>query len=58
MAPTLLEEVSIDDAAAAEKVMRAGRDRLGRHVTARILIPLADHLGFALRRAHEGLAIE
>ncbi|OJV75533.1 MAG: hypothetical protein BGO37_01535 [Cellulomonas sp. 73-92] len=54
----MVEEISIDAVAAAEEVMRAGRDRLGNHVTARILIPLADHLGFALRRAHEGLAIE
>lgn len=54
----MVEEISIDAVAAAEEVMRAGRDRLGKHVTARILIPLADHLGFALKRAQDGLAIE
>lgn len=54
----MVEEISIDAVAASEEVMRAGRDRLGPHVTARILIPLADHVGFALRRIQEGLAIE
>jgi len=54
----MVEEISIEAVAASEEVMRAGRDRLGPHVTARILIPLADHIGFALRRAGEGMAIE
>lgn len=54
----MVEEISIDAVAASEEVMRAGRDRLGPHVTARVLIPLADHIGFALRRVREGLAVE
>ncbi len=54
----MVEEISIDAVAASEEVMRTGRERLGPHVTARVLIPLADHIGFALRRVHEGLAVE
>ncbi|HEY0215889.1 MAG TPA: PRD domain-containing protein [Cellulomonas sp.] len=54
----MVEEISIDAVAASEEVMRAGRERLGPHVTARVLIPLADHIGFALRRVAEGLAVE
>lgn len=54
----MVEEISIDAVAASEEVMRAGRERLGPHVTARVLIPLADHIGFALRRVREGTAME
>ncbi|HEY0186292.1 MAG TPA: PRD domain-containing protein [Cellulomonas sp.] len=54
----MVEEISIDAVAASEEVMRAGRERLGPHVTARVLIPLADHIGFALRRVREGSAVE
>jgi beta-glucoside operon transcriptional antiterminator len=54
----MVEEISIEAVAAAEEVMRAGRDRLGPHVSARVLIPLADHLGFALRRVAEGKGVE
>ena len=55
---SMVEEISIDAVAASEEVMRAGRDRLGPYVTARVLIPLADHIGFALRRAREGVTFE
>lgn len=54
----MVEEISIDAVAASEEVMRAGRERLGPHVTARVLIPLADHIGFALRRVADGAAME
>ena len=54
----MVEEISIDAVAASEEVMRAGRERLGPHVTARVLLPLADHIGFALRRVREGSATE
>jgi beta-glucoside operon transcriptional antiterminator len=54
----MVEEISIEAVAVSEEVMRAGRDRLGPHVSARVLIPLADHLGFALRRAAEGKGVE
>jgi beta-glucoside operon transcriptional antiterminator len=54
----MVEEISIDAVAASEEVMRAGRERLGQHVTARVLIPLADHIGFALRRVREGMAVD
>ncbi|MEU6539010.1 PRD domain-containing protein [Streptomyces sp. NPDC047000] len=54
----MVEEISIDAVTAAEEVVRLGRERLGRHVTYRVLIPLADHLGVALQRARQGAAIE
>lgn len=54
----MVEEISIDAVAASEEVMRAGRERLGPYVTARVLIPLADHIGFALRRARDGVSFD
>lgn len=54
----MVEEISIDAVAAAEEVMRVGREKLGSYVTARVLIPLADHIGFALRRVQDGAAVE
>ncbi|HEY0189201.1 MAG TPA: PRD domain-containing protein [Cellulomonas sp.] len=53
----MVEEISIEAIAAAEEVMQAGRVALGEHITARIFIPLADHIGFALERAASGMAM-
>lgn len=54
----MVEEISIEAVTAAEEVVRLGRQRLGKHVTYRMLIPLADHLGVALQRVQQGQSIE
>ncbi len=38
--------------------MAVARAALGDHVTRHVLVPLADHISFALRRAAEGISIE
>ena len=54
----MVEEISLDAITVSEEVLRAGQERLGPHVTQRVLIPLADHIGFALRRAGDGATID
>ena len=53
-----VDELAIEDIELTEEIVRAGRFALGPHITSRVLIPLADHIGFALRRAREGASIE
>lgn len=50
----LVEEISIEAVAVAEELVRAGRERLGPYVTYRMLLPLADHVGMAIKRAEKG----
>ncbi len=54
----MVDEIPLEDITVSEEVVRAGREALGPHVTHRVLIPLADHISFALRRARDGAAIE
>lgn len=52
-----LEQIPAEHLAVAEEVVRLGRQELGEHVGNHVVIPLADHLSFALRRAEEGVEI-
>lgn len=54
----MVDEIPLEDITVSEEIVRAGREVLGPHVTHRVLIPLADHISFALRRARDGAAIE
>ncbi|MEI5527370.1 PRD domain-containing protein [Streptomyces brasiliscabiei] len=52
-----LDEIPVDHLAAAEEIVAMGRTELGDHIGGHVVIPLADHLSFALRRAQDGLEI-
>ncbi len=52
---TLLDEIPMADIELTEKIVAMARGRLGAHVTGHVLVPMADHLSFALRRAAEGV---
>lgn len=54
----LVNEIPLADIELTERIVQLGRERLGGHVTEHVLIPLADHISFALRRAREGAQIE
>ncbi|MCV2395740.1 PRD domain-containing protein [Actinotalea sp. M2MS4P-6] len=49
-----VDEIPLADIELTERVVDLARQRLGGHVTENVLIPMADHLSFALRRAAEG----
>lgn len=51
----LVDEIPMADIELTEKVVTMARERLGAHVTEHVLVPMADHLSFALRRALEGV---
>jgi beta-glucoside operon transcriptional antiterminator len=51
-----VDEIPIEDIEVTEEILTAARDALGPHVTDALLVPLADHVSFALRRAREGVA--
>ena len=53
-----VDEISIEDIEVTEEIVRAGQIALGPYITNRMLIPLADHISFALLRAREGASIE
>jgi beta-glucoside operon transcriptional antiterminator len=48
-------EIPMADIELTEKIVSMARERLGAHVTEHVLVPMADHLSFALRRAAEGV---
>jgi beta-glucoside operon transcriptional antiterminator len=52
-----LAEIPADQIAVTEEIVEAGRKVLGEYVGWHVLIPLADHISFALRRAREGVTI-
>lgn len=51
-----IEEIPIADIEVTEEILRAARERLGPQVADHVLVPLADHVSFALRRVREGSA--
>lgn len=53
----LLAEIPAEHLAVAEQVVQEARAVLGEHVAWHVLLPLADHISFAVRRAAEGVAI-
>lgn len=50
-----VDEIPPEDIALTERVVEAARAALGDHVTEHVLVPMADHISFALRRAREGV---
>ncbi|HSK35008.1 MAG TPA: PRD domain-containing protein [Propionicimonas sp.] len=52
-----LDEIPLEDIALAEEIVARGRATFGDYVGSHVLLPLADHLSFALRRAREGVTI-
>lgn len=53
-----VDEIPLADIEVTEEIVRAAREALGPHVTRHLLVPLADHISFALWRAAEGVSIE
>lgn len=52
----MVDEIPADDIALAERLVDLARNRLGQRISDHVLLPLADHLSFALRRAARGVA--
>ena len=50
----LVDEIPLAEIELAERMVALARSRLGAHITDRVLLPLADHLSFALRRMENG----
>lgn len=53
----LLEDIPPSDLDLAQRIVDEARTELGPHITAHVLMPLADHLSYALRRARAGTEI-
>lgn len=51
---TLLREIPLSDIDLTESILREAKAELNTTATAHVLIPLADHISFALQRAREG----
>jgi beta-glucoside operon transcriptional antiterminator len=49
-----VQEIPLVDIEVTEEILRAARERLGDQVADHVLVPLADHVSFALRRVREG----
>lgn len=49
-----IDEIPLADIELTERVVELARERLGANVTEHVLVPLADHISFALRRAAQG----
>lgn len=54
---SFLDEIPAEHLTVAEEIVSLGRAELGEHIGRQVVIPLADHLSFALRRAQDGLEI-
>jgi len=52
----MVDEIAAEDIELAERMVALARDRLGPHISDHVLLPLADHLNFALRRAAQDVA--
>lgn len=48
-----IEEIPLGDIEVTQEIVDAARARLGEHITDHLLVPLADHISFALRRVRE-----
>lgn len=53
----LLEEIPAEDIDLTQRIVAEARDQLGPHITGHVVVPLADHISFALRRAREDVQI-
>ena len=54
----LAAEIPLEEIEVIEEVVAAARARLGDRISEHVLLPLADHVHFALARAREGASIE
>jgi beta-glucoside operon transcriptional antiterminator len=52
----MVDEIPTGDIELAQRLVELARTRLGRQISDHVLLPLADHLSFALRRAAQGVA--
>lgn len=52
----MVDEIDPADIELAERMLALARGRLGSQINDRVLLPLADHLSFALRRAAQDVA--
>ncbi len=52
-----VEEIPAEDIDLTEQIVAQARDVLGEHITGHLVVPLADHISFALRRAREDVQI-
>lgn len=50
----LIGEMPLADIELTERVVALARTALGPHVTEHVVVPMADHIGFALRRLAQG----
>lgn len=53
----LVEEIPVAEIDLTQRIVDEAREQLGTHVSPHVVIPLADHISFALRRARDGLTI-
>lgn len=53
----LLEEIPAEDIDLTQRIVAEAREQLGPHITGHVVVPLADHISFALRRAREDVQI-
>lgn len=53
----LVEEIPADRIDLTQEIVDLARQRLGAQIDSHVIIPLADHIVFALQRAAEGLTI-
>ncbi|AHI54883.1 BglG family transcription antiterminator LicT [Listeria ivanovii] len=52
------DEVPIEIINLSDYLVKQGKEKLGAHITDNLLIPLADHINFAITRAKEGIQID
>ena len=53
----LVDEIPAEDIDLTERIVTAARERLGPHITGHVVVPLADHISFALQRARQDVQI-
>jgi beta-glucoside operon transcriptional antiterminator len=53
----LVEAIPTAEIDLTQRIVDAARAELGPHVSGHVVMPLADHISFALRRARDGLTI-
>ncbi len=54
----LLSDASLEEASAAHSIAALGRDQLKMRVGEALLLPILDHLRFAVKRAREGTTVD
>jgi beta-glucoside operon transcriptional antiterminator len=52
-----VEEIPAEDIDLTQRIVTEAREQLGSHITPHVVLPLADHISFALQRARDDVAI-